>query len=129
MITEAEWAAANTANPTVTNGARVTLQPPKKCGYRECIAPIDHLGPRAKYCDNKGACKQAAWRDRGGKAGGSPSGTYVAPAVTDTVDLGRGVWSVTFDDEQQVEVEAASAPHARTRARWRRATKLTRSAA
>ena len=105
----------STEAPTVTNSAGVTLK--RKCAHRECTAPIDHLGSRAKYCDNGGACKQAAWRDRGGAAGG-PGATYIAPAVTDTVDLGGGVWSVSFDNGQQVEVCGASKPHARTRARW-----------
>jgi hypothetical protein len=34
------------------------------CGNKRCQADISHLRPDARYCDNDGACKQAAYRDR-----------------------------------------------------------------
>jgi hypothetical protein len=34
------------------------------CQNKRCQTDISHLRPDARYCDNNGACKQAAWRDR-----------------------------------------------------------------
>jgi hypothetical protein len=41
-------------------------EPPelRLCENQRCEADITRLGPLARYCDNAGACKQQAWRDR-----------------------------------------------------------------
>lgn len=41
-------------------------EPPRRrlCENPRCGADISHLHPLRKYCDNDGACKQAAYRDR-----------------------------------------------------------------
>jgi hypothetical protein len=46
-------------------------EPERLCENPDCTrgpgggrADISHLGPDARYCDNEGACRQAAYRDR-----------------------------------------------------------------
>jgi hypothetical protein len=40
------------------------LPPRRYCENERCEADITHLGPLARYCDDGGACKQQAYRDR-----------------------------------------------------------------
>lgn len=39
-------------------------EPARVCANARCRADISHLHVLAEYCDNSGACKQAAYRDR-----------------------------------------------------------------
>ena len=39
-------------------------EPVRLCANARCRADISHLHVLAEYCDNGGACKQAAYRDR-----------------------------------------------------------------
>jgi hypothetical protein len=39
-------------------------EPARVCANARCRADISHLHPLAEFCDNRGACKQQAYRDR-----------------------------------------------------------------